>query len=338
MLNPSHDSSIYSVRSRTISSASFVWVCENDEEESITTLRRYLEAIRQLDMAHELVIVNNGQGPRLNDCLQREVRDAGVKALIIDIGMANSESNSLSAAFKHVAGDVVVLLPKYVQVDPQDILRMLDAIRDGMDYVASWRTPRVDARREVLKSQMFNRVTAWLSGMRLHDINSSLRAMRRDVIEHLPLYGDLHIYLPILAARQGFRVGEVPVRHLEERPNRTGQGAGVYLRRGLDLLTLFFLLRFTHKPFRFFGGIGSLLLLAGGGINLVMALQRMIFEKPMADRPLLVFATLLMVLGIQSLSLGLIGELIIFVSSGGLGEYQIEEIYESQPGGDQDVP
>jgi hypothetical protein len=197
--------------------------------------------------------------------------------------------------------------------------------------VASWRTPRIDSKSEQTKSRIFNWIAAWFSGVRLHDINSGLRVMRREVIEHLPLYGDLHVYLPILAARQGFRVGEVPVRHLQERPNRSARGASVYLRRALDLLTLFFLIRFTQKPFRFFGGIGSILLAGGGVITLVLGIDRLFFGTALANRPMLVLGTLLMVFGIQMFSLGLIGELIIFVSAGGMTDYQVEQVFESSP-------
>jgi hypothetical protein len=153
--------------------------------------------------------------------------------------------------------------------------------------------------------------------------------MRRGVIEHLPLYGDLHVYLPILAARQGFRVGEVPVRHLQERPSKSARGVSVYLRRALDLAALFFLIRFTQKPFRFFGGIGSILLAGGGIIMLVLGVQRIFFETGLADRPLLVLGALFMVFGIQMFSLGLIGELIIFVSAGGITDYQVEQVFRS---------
>ncbi len=280
-------------------------------------------------MPRNFVVVNNGLGQRASNWLVEELKRRRIDATLIDLYAPCAESTALSAAFKHTTGDVVVVLPSYPQCDPRDVARMLDAVRDGLDYVASWRTPRIDAKAEQSKSKLFNRIAGWSSGVHLHDINSGLRVMRREVIEQVPLYGDLHIYLPILAARLGFRVGEVPVRHLEERPGKSGQGFSVYLRRGLDLLTLFFLIRFTQKPFRFFGGIGAGLLATGGLINLVLGVQRVFWHYALADRPMLVLGMLLMVLGIQMFSLGLIGELIIFVNAGGIADYQVERVFES---------
>ena len=133
---------------------------------------------------------------------------------------------------------------------------------------------------------------------------------------------------------QGFRVGEVPVRHLEERESTLGSGLRIFLRRGLDLLTLFFLIRFTQKPFRFFGGLGTGLLAAGSCITLMLGVQR-ILGQALANRPMLILGTLLMVLGVQLFSIGLLGELMIFVNAGGMKDYQIDETFESDSNADE---
>ena len=280
-------------------------------------------------MPGNLVVINNGLGDRISQEMAQKLKEESVDAAIINFNVQTAESSALTLALKETSGDIVVLLPAYPQSDPRDVARMIDAVNDGYDYVASWRTPRVDSKKEQRRSSLYNTLTRWMSGIEIHDINSGLRVMRREVVADLPLYGDLHIYLPILAARQGFRIGEVPVRHLEERPNSTGPVLTVYLRRALDLLSLFFLMRFTQKPFRFFGGIGTGLLATGGLINLMLAVQKIVFADTLADRPMLVLGTLLIVLGIQMFSLGLIGELIIFVNAGGVKDYQIEHVYET---------
>ena len=330
MLTSQPEPSIYTSAARRVDSLSFVWICDRDEDDLEATLKQYVDVMRDQPQTSDLIVINNGLGDRATHRIATLIQETDLASSLITFNMPCPESTALSAAFRHTSGDVIVLLPAYPQSDPRDISRMLDAVRDGSDYVASWRTPRVDSRKEQRKSKLFNTLTRWFSGIKLHDINSGLRVMRREVVEGLPLYGDLHIYLPILAARQGFNVDEIPVRHLEERPGKTAAGMSVYLRRGLDLLTLFFLTRFTQKPFRFFGGIGAGLLATGGLVNLVLAVQRVFLQQTLADRPMLILATLLMVLGIQMFSLGLIGELIIFVNAGGISDYQVEQVYESK--------
>jgi hypothetical protein len=313
---------------RPIRSLSCVWICDDDRDDWRSTLDRYVAAIRSQPVPAGLIVVNNGLGPLMSGRLRAALGQCGLPATIVSTTAPCAASVAMSTAFKRVTGDVVVILPSYLQADPRDIAEMLRAVRGGLDYVGSWRRPRIDSGADQSKSRLFNSIVSWSSGVLLHDINSGLRVMRREVLQYIPTYGDLHLYLPIMAARQGFAVGEVAVRHLEERPGKAGSGMGIYLRRGLDLLTLFFLIRFTQKPFRFFGGIGSGLLAAGGLINLVLATQRIFWQQPLAERPMLVLGTLLMVLGIQMFSLGLIGELIIFVNAGGIADYQIEQVFE----------
>lgn len=331
MLTRETDLSIYPAAPRNVDSISYIWILDRNSGDVELALQQYVDAIGEQSLPGRLIVVNNGLGDRVSHQISERLRDSSVESTLVNFNVRSSESSVLTIALKlkETSGDIVVLLPSYPQSDPRDVSRMLDAVHDGLDYVASWRTPRVDSKKEQGRSRLFNAITRWLSGIDIHDINSGLRVMRREVVADLPLYGDLHIYLPILAARQGFRIGEVPVRHLEERTNTQGPVAGVYLRRALDLFTLFFLMRFTQKPFRFFGGIGAGLLTTGGLINLSLAAQKIFLARTLADKPMLVLATLLMVLGIQMFSLGLIGELIIFVAAGGVKDYQIEHVYET---------
>ena len=328
MLTRETDLSIYHPTKRQLNAVSYIWICDRPDEID-ETLDRHIVAINEQSLPGNLVVINNGLGDRISQEMAQKLKEESVDAAIINFNVQTAESSALTLALKETSGDIVVLLPAYPQSDPRDVARMIDAVNDGYDYVASWRTPRVDSKKEQRRSSLYNTLTRWMSGIEIHDINSGLRVMRREVVADLPLYGDLHIYLPILAARQGFRIGEVPVRHLEERPNSTGPVLTVYLRRALDLLSLFFLMRFTQKPFRFFGGIGTGLLATGGLINLMLAVQKIVFADTLADRPMLVLGTLLIVLGIQMFSLGLIGELIIFVNAGGVKDYQIEHVYET---------
>lgn len=327
MLTPSRDVSVCRSESPGVESLSFIWICDEDSTNPLQTLASYLAAMREQSLCWELVVVTNGLRDRsfdISGLLSRQ----GIEASLINFNARCPSSNAFSVALEQSTGDAVVVLPSYLQSSPSDINRVIAALNDGSDYVASRRTPRIDSKYSQRESAVFNALTRWITGIQLRDINSQLRAIRREVFEALPIYGDPRLHLPVFASQQGFRVQEIPVRHLNEHQTNE-RGVGMYLQRALDLLALSFLTRFTSKPFRFFGGIGSGLLGMGAVINLGLAVQKLLFQDSLADRPMLVLATLLMVLGIQMLSLGLIGELIIFVNAGGLNDYEIEHTYES---------
>lgn len=328
LARPKADPSIFGTSRQAIQSLSYVWICDRNEDNVETILGRYIEAMRQSELPSEFIVVNNGQGERVTQRILAKLNEAATPSSLINFGMPSAESTALSAAFQHASRDAIVLMPSYMQVDPDDVHRLISAAQNGLDYVASWRHPRVDAPLARRMSLVFNWITRVFSRIPLHDINSQLRVVRREVVADLPLYGDLHTYLPILAAQRGFNVGEVPVRHLEERAGKN-HGVGMYLRRGLDILSLFFLMRFTQKPFRFFGGIGSIMVAAGLVTNLWLTFERLYARHSLTDRPMLILGVMLIVLGIQMFSLGLIGELIIFVNAGGAADFQVERVFES---------
>ncbi|HVR72753.1 MAG TPA: glycosyltransferase [Planctomycetota bacterium] len=309
--------------------ASCIAVIAEEDARLEETLARYLEALGRLPYPVELILVNNGAGPGLSDRLAAATRGARLPVKVLSLGLDAGESSALSLAFQEASGDILAILPPYLQIDPADIAASIEPVRRGkLDYVASWRLPRVDPRGAVRKSQIFNRLTTWLTGVALHDINSGLRVLRRQVTQHVAIYGDLHRFLPILAAQQGFRVGEVKVRHIEERVKAGDYRMGVYLRRLLDLLTLFFLIKFTRKPLRFFGLIGSAVLALGLVALAVLCVERML-GVAVGDRPLLVFSVLLIVLGAQSFSMGLLGELIIyFFHARDISKTHVERVYD----------
>ena len=315
--------------SRPLRDLSFVWICSRDEPFVTDALDAWIQIVAGQEIPSELIVVSNGLGDAFRETVTEKLGQSGLRWTVVNLHRPCSASMRLAAAFRHAAGDGIVLLPGYLQTEPSDVEKLIAELRGGSDYVASWRVDRVDSDTEQRRSRAFNLLTRWISGAGVHDVNCGLRAMRREVLSELPLYGDLHLFLPILAARRGLRVTEVQVRHLEERNEDVGNPVGVYLRRGLDLLTMFFLLRFTEKPFRFFGGLGTGLVAAGGLANAVLAIQRIVFEQPLANRPMLVLATLMVVLGIQMFSLGLLGELIIFVNAGGNSDYAVENVFKS---------
>jgi hypothetical protein len=201
---------------------------------------------------------------------------------------------------------------------------LLDALQGGADMAVASRFPRVDGWLNRLQSRAFHRMIGGLTDRRFHDIACGVRLIRRPVAEALPLYGDLHRFLPALALREGYRVVEVPVpQHPSDARTRVYR-PGVYLRRLLDVAAFFFLAKFTEKPLRFFGLVGSVFFGLGAVTSLVLLVERLAGQR-IADRPLLLLAVLLIALGVQLMGLGLVGEIIVHLRSPHRRAYRVRE-------------
>jgi glycosyltransferase involved in cell wall biosynthesis len=309
---------------------SAVWVVSSKDLALTGTLQRYLEALVGLPCQCELVLVDNSAPEEAVAALMPILQRNTLPATIVHLHREFDEASATSAGLRAARGDVIALMPSYLQSDPEALGRMLEKIDNGYDYVGSWRCPRVDSRFARTNSLLFNRITSSVSGIRLHDVNSGLRVMRRCVAEGVPLHGDLYRFLPVLASMKGYRVTETKTRHLEERVAKGDYGLGAYFRRVLDLLALVFLIKFTQKPFRFFGLIGSAVFFLGSGVLAVLGIQRLL-GTPLSDRPLLILGVLLIVLGVQLFSLGLLGELIVFARGNKLGQHSVEEVFRNRP-------
>lgn len=221
-----------------------------------------------------------------------------------------SETLLLRAAVQQSRGDILVVLPPRRRIVASGVSELIARVRAGADAAVARRSPRRFSRAGRLRSAVFHFLLRRVTGRRLNDLACGVRVIRRRMLDEVPLYGEFSSYLPLLALRDGFRVEEVP---LPQHPSDRGggfQGPPMYMRRLVDLLNLFFLLRFAEKPLRFFGLMGALSAAAGAILLAVLFVQR-IGGQPLGNRPLLLFALLLVVLGVQSLSLGLIGEVIV---------------------------
>jgi glycosyltransferase involved in cell wall biosynthesis len=307
----------------------YVWTFAHDDRDLVDLLDRYIGALGRIDLAKELIVVDDGVGGALREAMIGRLKGAGFPTALYSLHRAGGESAALYSGLHHAAGEAIVVLPAYRQVDEPEIGRFTEAILEGsLDYIASWRHPRIDSWFGRALSGWFNSMTARLTGIELHDLNSGLRAMRPRVVAEVPLHGDLYRFLPVLAAFQGFRVGERQVTHVAELVRRGDYRPGIFLRRFLDLLSLFFISKFTRKPLRFFGLAGTLMFAVGSATLAYLAVQR-VLGRSLADRPLLVLAVLILVLGAQLFSIGLLGELIIFTYTGDVPEYKVDAVYDS---------
>lgn len=229
---------------------------------------------------------------------------------VVETGHTVGESTLLKLGQARACGQVLLVLPAYHRVVPEAVVRLIAAVEGGADLANARRWPRADSRINRIQTRVLHSLVTGLSSGQLRDVGSGVRAMRPAVLRELPLYGDLFRFLPVLALREGYSVVELDAEQHPADARLRVYSPGTYLRRAIDVLGLFFLSRFTYKPLRFFGLVGSGLAGLGGVILVVMAIQRLA-GRGLADRPLLLLAVLLFTLGVQAVALGLIGEIIV---------------------------
>jgi glycosyltransferase involved in cell wall biosynthesis len=234
------------------------------------------------------------------------------------------ETAALRLGIERSTGDVILTLPAYFQVKPEGVGPLLAALEAGSDMAVASRSPRLDSWLNRMQSAVFHRMLSGVTDQRFHDIACGVRVMRRPVAEALPLYGDLHRFIPALALREGYLVEEVPVAQHPQDARTRLYGPGVYFRRLLDITAFFFLAKFTEKPLRFFGLVGSVFFVAGAATGLVLLIDRL-SGTGIANRPLLLLAVLLLSLGVQLMGLGLVGEIIVHLRAPHRRAYRVRE-------------
>ena len=286
----------------------------------------YKAGIEAVGMAYEFIYVLDGDFPEALSALQG-LRQKGEPIKIIALAKWFGEAAALTIGFADAAGDIFVTLPAYPQIVPDEISRLVAGLKD-YDMVIARRFPRRDSILNVIQSKVFHFLLNTMIAVPFHDLGCSVRALKRRVAEELNIYGDQHRFLPLLAEQQGFKVLELDAAQAKEDTFKRVYSPGVYIRRMLDILTIAFIVKFTRKPLRFFGLIGSFTLALGTLGAVYLAIERLYFGGALADRPALVLAVLMMVMGFQMIAVGLIGELIIFTHAKDVKEYRVERIVE----------
>ncbi len=286
----------------------------------------YKAGIEAVGMAYEFIYVLDGDFSEALSTLQG-LRQKGEPIEIIALAKWFGEATALTIGFAHAAGDIFVTLPAYPQIVPDEISRLVAGLKD-YDMVIARRFPRRDSILNVIQSKVFHFLLNTMIAVPFHDLGCGVRALKRLVAEELNIYGDQHRFLPLLAEQQGFKVLELDAAQAKEDTFKRVYSPGVYIRRMLDILTIAFIVKFTRKPLRFFGLIGSFTLALGTLGAVYLAIERLYFGGALADRPALVLAVLMMVLGFQMIAVGLIGELIIFTHAKDVKEYRVERIVE----------
>jgi len=258
----------------------------------------------------EILYVDDGSTDGSFRILERLFRrDARVR--VIQFRKNSGKSEALAAGFEAARGEVVVTLDADLQDDPAEIPRLIAKLGEGFDLVSGWKQKRRDPMlTKRLPSRFFNRVTSWMTGVRLHDFNCGLKVYKRDVVKSIQVYGELHRYIPVVAAWEGFSVTEIPVHHRPRRYGKTKFGTSRFINGFLDLMTVLFFTKYTRRPLHFFGLIGILSGLLGGVITAYLVIIRIVKSSFLSNRPLLFIGVMLVILGMQFVSIGLLGEMI----------------------------
>lgn len=278
-----------------------------NEEESLIQLYERLTNVFHEDV--EFIFVDDGSTDKSLAIIENlALKDKRVK--IISFRRNFGKSSALSAGFKKSRGDIIVTMDADLQDQPEEIPKLIEKLKEGYDLVIGWKYPRLDPFSKKFPSKVINSLTSFFTGLKIHDMNSGLKVMKKEVIEEVAMYGELHRYMPHLAHMKGFKVAEVKVKHAERRFGKSKFGAKRFLSGIFDLLTIIFLGKFGKKPLHFFGLLGLILFLIGFCINIYIAYLRFRYSSILGRLPLLLLGILNMIIGIQFISMGLIGELL----------------------------
>jgi glycosyltransferase involved in cell wall biosynthesis len=281
----------------------------HEEERTVALLFDELQAaLDPLGQPWEAVFVDDGSADGSFAALTR-LHSLHENVRVVRLRRNFGKAAALAAGFANARGDVVVTIDADLQDDPAEIPRLLAKLDEGFDLVSGWKAHRRDPVTRRALSRIFNWVTGRVSGLRLHDLNCGLKAYRAEVVQGLRLYGELHRFIPVLAHYRGHRIAELPVNHRPREHGRSRYGVERYLRGFLDLLTVSFIGRYRYRPLHLFGGLGLGLGTLGVGVLVYLTIVK-IGGEAIGRRPLLILGVLLVVVGLQFFSLGLISELI----------------------------
>jgi glycosyltransferase involved in cell wall biosynthesis len=280
-----------------------------EESQSLPELvERIAESLGEFTF--ELILVDDGSKDDSWDVI-KELRADYPWVKGVSLQRNYGKSTALQAGFDVARGRYVATLDADLQDDPAEIPSMIEMLKSGHDLVSGWKKKRKDPISKTIPSRFFNTVTRWVTGINLHDFNCGLKVYRREVVENIHLYGELHRYVPLLAQWEGYdRIAEKVVEHHPRKYGQTKFGISRFMHGFLDLLTLMFVHNYMSRPMHFFGSLGVLSLIVGGVINFYLSYMKVIHDEPLANRPLLFLGIMLVVIGVQFFSIGFLGDMI----------------------------
>jgi glycosyltransferase involved in cell wall biosynthesis len=284
----------------------------HNEQESVTELYDRLKAVMEANgETFELVFVDDGSQDQTFSLLQ-QIAGVDSRVVVVKLRRNFGQTSALAAGFDHAKGEFVIAMDGDLQHDPSDIPVFLEKINEGFDIVSGWRKERVDnfiLRR--LPSRIANWTMAKLSGVDIHDFGTTYKAYRRELLEQVPLYGEMHRFIPALASGYGATICEIPIKNVNRDRGASHYGISRTFRVFFDLITIRFMLRYLTRPLHFFGSLGMLGIGTGSLVALWMVALKLLTHVHIIDEhgPLVIFAAVLIVAGVQLLALGLLGEM-----------------------------
>src|SRR3989344_1781928 len=289
----------------------FVIPAKNEEDSVSLLYSEIINVLKDLSHDYEIIFVDDGSSDKTFSILEQlHLKDKKVK--VIKFRGNWGKSVALQVAFEHSKGDVIFTLDADLQDNPKEIPRFIEKLEEGYDLVSGWKKIRHDPLSKVIPSRVLNYITRKLTGIPLHDINCGFKAYRKDVVVNLNLYGELYRFIPIIAAKGGFKVAEIPVEHRARQYGKSKFGGGRFVKGLLDLLTIVFLTGYTRRPGHFFGTFGIVSFLLGFVIGLYITYLRITTGDIQNRHPLLFLGMLLMIVGVQLISTGLLAEMLLF--------------------------
>lgn len=299
------------IESRLISLVVPVFNEEDSLQELLQQVSSVMSSPAMAAWDWEMILVDDGSTDaswvRMSEL--RSVYSPHIRALRLRRNFGKAVA--LAAGFSHAQGAIVVTMDADLQDDPVELPRFIEKLNQGYDVVSGWKRERHDPLHKTLPSRLFNTVTGRMTGIKIHDFNCGFKAYRRAVLAHIDLYGELHRYIPVLVHARGFRVTEIVVHHRERVHGHSKYGSRRLIKGFLDLFTIMTLTRYGQRPGHLFGGMGVLCGFSGTLILSYLTLGKILFNMGIGSRPLFFLGILLMLLGAQLLTTGLLGELVI---------------------------
>ncbi len=281
-----------------------------NERESVEHLYSNLNrALSKLKLKVEVILIDDGSTDGTYDELKK-IHKKNNSYKIIRFRRNFGQTSAMSAGFDHASGDIIVTLDADLQNDPEDIPAILAKMDEGYDIVSGWRKDRKDkAVSRKFPSIVANKIISKLTGVRLHDYGCTLKAYKKEVIDNIDLYGEMHRYIPAVASRIGVKVTEIPVMHHSRKFGKSKYGISRTIRVVLDIITIKFLLSYSQRPIQIFGLLGLFSGTAGFIITLYLVIMRIFFDMGLADRPLFILSIFMIFIGVQLITMGLLAEM-----------------------------
>jgi len=295
-----------------------------NEEESLKPLVAEIKnALKKIDINYEIIFVDDGSTDRSLEMIKDFIKTDN-KIKFISFRKNYGKSAALQLGFKYLTGDAVITMDADLQDDPAEITNLLAKLDEGYDLVSGWKKVRHDPFIKKHSSKFFNYITRLMSGIKIHDFNCGLKGYRKEVVKSVDIYGELHRYVPVLAGWQGFKITEIVVKHHPRKYGKTKFGISRFFKGFVDLLTVIFTTRYIRRPMHLFGFMGATSFFVGFLISAYLSYDWWINGTPLYNRPLLALGALLIVVGVQFFSVGLLGEFMVH-SSHDDSEYSIKE-------------